>query len=52
MEGHQVGNHSYSHPDFTTASRASMLSQLETTAALIGEQGIPHPTTFRPPYGA
>ena len=52
MEGHQVGNHSYSHPDFTTASRASMRSQLETTAALIGEQGIPHPTTFRPPYGA
>lgn len=52
MEGHQIGNHSYSHPDFTSLSRTSMLSQLGRTDDLISAQGIARTTTFRPPYGA
>ena len=52
MEGHQVGNHSYDHPDFTTMTRTSMLWQTNTTADLISAQGIPLTTEFRPPYGA
>lgn len=52
MEGHQIGNHSYSHPDFTTLSRTSMLSQLSRTDDLITNQGVARTTSFRPPYGS
>ena len=51
--GHEIGNHSYSHPDFTTISYSSMQSQLSTTESIIS--GITGRTTkpyFRPPFGA
>jgi peptidoglycan/xylan/chitin deacetylase (PgdA/CDA1 family) len=51
--GFPIGNHSYSHPDFTTLSEAKMRSQLERTAALIEDAGGGDPRPlFRFPYGA
>lgn len=51
--GMEIGNHSYSHPDFTTISYSSMQSQLSTTENIItnitGRSTKPY---FRPPYGA
>ena len=41
--GFPIGNHSYSHPDFTTLSEAEMRSQLERTAALIEDAGASTP---------
>lgn len=51
--GHPIGNHSYSHPDFTTLSDAQIRSQLERTAARITTAGAADPRPlFRFPYGA
>ncbi len=51
-EGHEVANHSYSHPDLRNLSDAEVLSQLRKTndaiAAITGEK----PKLMRPPYGA
>src|SRR5699024_10984456 len=33
--GHDIGNHSYSHPDFTTISTTEMLNQLNRTETVI-----------------
>lgn len=50
--GHEVGSHSYDHPDLTTVSAETLQEQLGSTATAI-EAAIGHgPTTFRPPYGA
>ncbi len=52
-EGHELGNHSYDHPDFTTVGEAEMLSQLDRTEAIVQKitpAGLrPY---FRPPFGA
>jgi peptidoglycan-N-acetylglucosamine deacetylase len=50
-EGHLIGNHSYTHPDLTTLSRAKVESELRRTHDLI--VGIAGKCIyFRPPYGA
>lgn len=52
-QGHQVANHSYSHPDFTKISAAEMRSQLQRTEEIV--RNVTGRTTkpfFRPPYGA
>ncbi len=51
-EGHEIGNHSWSHPDFTKISPAEVDAQLELTQTAIVATGVPAPTMFRPPYGA
>ncbi|WP_084140145.1 LysM peptidoglycan-binding domain-containing protein [Lacticigenium naphthae] len=52
-QGHHLGNHSYSHPDFTTISATETISQLKRTEDIIrsltGKELKPF---FRPPYGA
>lgn len=51
--GHPIGNHSYSHPDFTEISDAKVRDQLWRTAAAMKEVGAGDPRPlFRPPYGA
>ncbi len=51
--GHEIGNHSYSHPDFTKLTSAQMQDQLRRTDALILQQTGQHTKAlFRPPYGA
>lgn len=50
-EGHQIGNHSYSHPDLTKLSEAKVREEISRTDALIAEFLGDH-KLFRPPYGA
>ncbi|MCS5713457.1 polysaccharide deacetylase family protein [Herbiconiux sp. CPCC 205716] len=51
-EGHQIGNHTWNHPDLTKLPDAEVRSQLDRTSALIRATIGAAPTTFRPPYGA
>ncbi len=52
-DGHELANHSWSHPDFTKLSADEMRSQLERTSRIIAEvSGRPCAPLFRPPYGA
>jgi peptidoglycan/xylan/chitin deacetylase (PgdA/CDA1 family)/peptidoglycan hydrolase-like protein with peptidoglycan-binding domain len=51
--GMEIGNHSYSHPEFTTISYSSMQSQLSTTEnILVNLTGRSTKPYFRPPYGS
>jgi len=51
-EGHEIGNHSWSHPNMARRSDASMLREIDRTSdAIFRVTGRP-PVTFRPPYGA
>jgi len=47
-----LGNHSYSHPDFRTLTKAEMLDELRRTEAAIAPYCSQDPKPFfRPPYG-
>lgn len=51
--GAPIGNHSYSHPDFTKIPPDEARSQLRRTATLLTEAGADDPRPlFRFPYGA
>ncbi|MDF3145153.1 MULTISPECIES: polysaccharide deacetylase family protein [unclassified Streptomyces] len=50
--GHEVGNHSWNHPDLTKLSPEQIASQLNRTSAAIKAATGKTPTVFRPPYGA
>lgn len=49
-EGHEVGSHSYSHPNFRKLSPEEQWWQLSTTVNLLRDLGVT-PLNFRPPYG-
>lgn len=49
-EGHQVGSHTWDHPDLTTISSAARRDQMyRTETALVNILGV-FPTYMRPPY--
>jgi len=50
-EGHVVGNHSYSHPEFWKLDAASIKSQITRTSAIIKKASGKQPILMRPPYG-
>jgi peptidoglycan/xylan/chitin deacetylase (PgdA/CDA1 family) len=51
-EGHEIGNHSWSHPKLSSMSQAAVHAELKKTHdAVIAACGVP-PKSFRPPYGA
>jgi peptidoglycan/xylan/chitin deacetylase (PgdA/CDA1 family) len=51
-EGHEIGNHSYTHPFLDRLSASTVTSEIDrTTDAIFQVTGRP-PVTFRPPYGA
>lgn len=50
-EGHEIGNHSWSHPHFTRISLEQVEAEIATTQAAIMAAGVPAPHLFRPPYG-
>jgi peptidoglycan-N-acetylglucosamine deacetylase len=52
QEGHEIGNHSWNHTDFTKLTPREIKEQIAKTQALIADTGVPAPTLFRPPYGA
>jgi peptidoglycan/xylan/chitin deacetylase (PgdA/CDA1 family) len=49
-EGHLIGNHSYSHPDFRTLSEAQIRTEILKTEALLNGFNN-YSKLFRPPYG-
>jgi len=51
-EGHEIGNHSWSHPNFGKMSDQAVRSQLLRTDDAIKNAAGTHPTLMRPPYGS
>jgi peptidoglycan-N-acetylglucosamine deacetylase len=51
-EGHEIGNHSWSHPNFAKLSAESVRSQLQRTDDAIKNATGNRPTLMRPPYGS
>jgi len=50
-EGHEVGNHSYSHPNLRVVSPARKEDELRRTDTILRNLGAT-PTFIRPPYGS
>jgi peptidoglycan/xylan/chitin deacetylase (PgdA/CDA1 family) len=51
--GHELGNHSVTHTDFTTLGDAQIVDELQTTERIVHEiAGRTTKPFFRPPYGA
>jgi len=51
-EGHEIGNHTYDHPNLTKISFKEVDSQLNKTADLIKDACGFRPRLVRPPYGS
>lgn len=50
-EGHELGNHSYTHPDFTKSSAATIRSEIQKTQDAVKKAAGVEPKLLRPPYG-
>lgn len=50
-EGHEIGNHSWSHPNLGKLSNEALRSQLQRTDDVITQAIGSHPRIMRPPYG-
>ena len=50
-EGHEIGNHTWSHPSLSGLSDAAVLGELDRTTQAIYEAVGRPPVTMRPPYG-
>jgi len=50
-DGHDVGSHSWDHPNLTQLSDSDIRSQMSRTEVLIKEAVGFVPTIMRPPYG-
>lgn len=50
--GHEVANHSYSHPDLTTLSYSGYMSEINKTQNAIASATGQTSTLLRPPYGS
>src|SRR5947199_6796404 len=51
-EGHEIANHSWSHPNLGKMSQEGVRSQLQRTDDEIKSTTGKRPTLFRPPYGS
>lgn len=49
-EGHELGNHTYTHPYLTRISEAERWQEIEKTDRLIAEVTGASPVSMRPPY--
>jgi len=49
--GHEIGNHSYSHPNMGKANPVKVIKELRRTQRILKEITGSSPTLFRPPYG-
>ncbi len=52
LEGHEIGNHAYSHPDLKLRSRAETVTELKKTNDVIEETLGIKPIWFAPPSGS
>lgn len=50
--GHEIGNHSYSHPDFKKITIEEGLAEIEKTQQIIYKTILHYPRVFRSPYGS
>ena len=50
--GHEVGNHSYTHPILSKAGAKKAEKEIAETDKAIEDAGLEKPTLLRPPYGA
>jgi peptidoglycan/xylan/chitin deacetylase (PgdA/CDA1 family) len=50
-EGHEIGNHSWSHPNLAKLSNEALRGQLKRTDDVIVQAIGSHPKIMRPPYG-
>ncbi|MGG6312432.1 N-acetylmuramoyl-L-alanine amidase [Paenibacillus macerans] len=51
-DGHAVGNHSWSHPNFDEISMDEAMKEIEDTQEVLEDAIGYRPSLFRPPYGA
>jgi len=51
-EGHEIGNHTWSHPNLAKISDDAVRSQIKRTEETIINAIGSRPTVFRPPYGS
>lgn len=49
--GHDVGNHSDTHPHLPKLEKSKITAQIDDCNKKIESAGAPRPTLFRPPYG-
>jgi peptidoglycan/xylan/chitin deacetylase (PgdA/CDA1 family) len=52
QEGHEVGNHSWSHFDLTKMPPEQVRAEVMSTQSAVINAGVPAPQLFRAPYGA
>jgi peptidoglycan/xylan/chitin deacetylase (PgdA/CDA1 family) len=50
--GHEVANHTITHPDLTRLGGAALLHEVDGLDAILTARGAPPPVWFRPPFGA
>lgn len=50
-QGHELGNHTWSHPSLRAKSPEAIREELETTDQLLRDLGYTAPIPFRSPYG-
>ncbi len=51
-DGHEIANHSWSHPELVYKSPAFVRNQIESTDQIIRKLGYQRPIHFRAPYGS
>ncbi|MFI6322116.1 polysaccharide deacetylase family protein [Nonomuraea sp. NPDC050556] len=51
VEGHELGNHSYKHPNFTTLEAPAIRSEIKKTQDIVKQVAGVEPKLLRPPYG-
>lgn len=49
--GHEIGNHTYTHPNLIFSSRVQIESQLDDCSRILTEAVGEHSKLFRPPFG-
>lgn len=52
QEGHEIGNHTFSHPDLTSIPQEQVISEIEDTQNAVEKAVGVRPKVVRPPYGA
>lgn len=50
-EGHEIGNHTWDHPDLTKIDNEAIMHQFNTTSEIIASITGEAPLLIRPPYG-
>ena len=49
--GHEIGNHTYSHPIFSKVTTEELANEIEKTDRLLADIGYKNSSLFRPPHG-